>query len=158
MKIKYFNNVSFIMKGLLGYLAYFSVYPPCLAPFMHKLCGVKITHPTKVYIAPAVLIDSLYPEMLTIEDQVYLTRGVAILCHTNYTPALQVLLGSENVIRPVHIGYGTFIGVNAIILPGVTIGKYSIIAAGSVVTKNVPAYTIFGGNPARQIGVVPQHD
>lgn len=45
-----------------------------------------------------------------------------------------------------------FIGANAIILPNVTIGPNAIVAAGSVVTKNVPAGTIVGGNPAKVIG------
>lgn len=51
--------------------------------------------------------------------------------------------------RPVRIGDDVFIGVNAMILKGVTIGDRAIIAAGSVVTKDVPADEIWGGNPAR---------
>lgn len=46
-----------------------------------------------------------------------------------------------------------WIGFGAIVLSGVTIGKGSIVAAGSVVTKNVPPYTIVGGNPAKPIAV-----
>ena len=44
-----------------------------------------------------------------------------------------------------------WIGANAVVTAGVTIGKHSIVAAGSVVTKNVPPYTIVGGNPARPL-------
>ena len=44
-----------------------------------------------------------------------------------------------------------WIGANAIVLKGVTIGEGSIIAAGAVVTKNVPAYSLVGGNPAKVI-------
>jgi len=43
----------------------------------------------------------------------------------------------------------SWIGANVVVVPGVTIGKHSIVAAGSVVTKNVPAYSVAGGNPAR---------
>lgn len=49
------------------------------------------------------------------------------------------------------IGEGCWIGANSVITAGVQIGKYSIVAAGSVVTKNVPEYTIVGGNPAKPI-------
>ena len=52
-------------------------------------------------------------------------------------------------IKPVKVETGADIGMNATILPGVTIGKHSIVAAGSVVTKSVPPYSIVGGNPAR---------
>lgn len=155
MTIKYFRSISSILKGLLGYLAYITVYPSSLAPLIHKIRGVKIRHVNKVYIAPNVLIDSIYPEMLTIEDHVYLTRGVKILCHINYTPPLQKLIGAENSVKPVRIGYGAFVGVNSIILPGVTIGECSIIASGAVVTKDVLSYTIVAGNPAKKIGTVP---
>ena len=56
---------------------------------------------------------------------------------------------------PITIGDDVFIGAQSLILKGVSIGEGSIIAAGSVVTKNVPAREIWGGNPARLIKKVP---
>jgi acetyltransferase-like isoleucine patch superfamily enzyme len=53
--------------------------------------------------------------------------------------------------RPVIIGRGVFIGARAIILKGVTIGDRAVVGAGAVVTKDVPARQIAGGNPARII-------
>lgn len=53
--------------------------------------------------------------------------------------------------RPIIIEDDVWIGTRVTILPGVRIGKGSVIGAGSVVTKNVPPYAIFGGNPARLI-------
>jgi len=50
--------------------------------------------------------------------------------------------------RPVHIADNVWIGMNAIILKGVSIGENSVVAAGSVVTKNIPANTVVAGNPA----------
>ena len=52
---------------------------------------------------------------------------------------------------PVDIGDGTFIGINAVILPGVTIGPHAVIGASSVVAHDVPAYGVVAGNPARLI-------
>jgi phosphonate metabolism protein (transferase hexapeptide repeat family) len=51
----------------------------------------------------------------------------------------------------VDIGHDVWIGHGAIVLPGRSVGTGAVIAAGAVVTKDVPAYTIFGGNPARPI-------
>jgi len=51
--------------------------------------------------------------------------------------------------RPIRIGRGVFVGARAIILKGVTIGDRAIIGAGAVVSKDVPAYHIAAGNPAR---------
>jgi phosphonate metabolism protein (transferase hexapeptide repeat family) len=52
---------------------------------------------------------------------------------------------------PVHIGHDVWIGHGAIVLPGRNIGLGAVVAAGAIVTKDVPAYTIVGGNPARPI-------
>jgi phosphonate metabolism protein (transferase hexapeptide repeat family) len=51
----------------------------------------------------------------------------------------------------VHIGHDVWIGHGAIVLPGRSVGTGAVIAAGAIVTKDVPAYTIVGGNPARPI-------
>lgn len=53
--------------------------------------------------------------------------------------------------KPIKIGHNVWIGGHCVIIGGVEIGDNSIIAAGSVVTKDVPANTIFGGNPAKKI-------
>jgi galactoside O-acetyltransferase len=57
--------------------------------------------------------------------------------------------------QPVTIESKAWIGFNVIILKGVTIGEGAIVGAGSVVTKDVPPYTIVGGNPARVIREIP---
>lgn len=53
--------------------------------------------------------------------------------------------------RPVLIKEGAWIGAHAIVLPGVCIGRYAIVGAGSVVTKDIPDYGVAVGNPARVI-------
>ena len=57
---------------------------------------------------------------------------------------------------PIHIGEGCFIGYGAIILSGVVVGNNSVIAAGSLVTKNIEPYSIVAGNPAKMIGRRPE--
>jgi acetyltransferase-like isoleucine patch superfamily enzyme len=57
--------------------------------------------------------------------------------------------------KPVKIGRGCFIGARSLILKGVTLGDRVVIGAGSVVTKDVPAYSIAAGNPARIVGTIP---
>jgi acetyltransferase-like isoleucine patch superfamily enzyme len=53
--------------------------------------------------------------------------------------------------KEIQIGEDCWIGGNVIILPGVTLGRGAVVGAGSVVTKNVPAFTVVAGNPARVI-------
>jgi acetyltransferase-like isoleucine patch superfamily enzyme len=52
---------------------------------------------------------------------------------------------------PIHIGKNVWIGANAVVLPGVTIGQHSVVAAGAVVTQDVPAYTVVAGVPAKVV-------
>lgn len=59
---------------------------------------------------------------------------------------------------PVHIGNRVWIGAGAIILPGVTIGDNSVIGAGSVVTKDIPAGVIAVGNPCRVLREINEYD
>lgn len=59
---------------------------------------------------------------------------------------------------PVHIGRNCWIGVGAVILPGVSIGDNSVIGAGSVVTKDIPANVVAVGNPCRVMREISEHD
>ncbi len=70
-----------------------------------------------------------------------------------YNPALGFVKKDQLDRRPLYIGHDVWIGEGAIILPGVsTIGNGAMIGAGSIVTKDVPPYTVVAGNPAKVIG------
>ena len=59
---------------------------------------------------------------------------------------------------PVTLKKGCVIGMSAIIMPGVTVGEGAIVGAGSLVVKNVPAWTIVTGNPAKVVKVISQKE
>lgn len=83
-------------------------------------------------------------------DDVYLGPNVYVTDqnHTAVDPTLPI--GRQAATeRPVRIGAGSWIGTNAVILPGVTIGERVIIGAGAVVTRNLPAGAVAVGAPAR---------
>ena len=90
-------------------------------------------------------------------DQVTLAERVTMLTHTNIgyeDHPLQKYYPSFT--KSIVIKEGSFIGVNATIMPGVTIGPCSVIAAGSVVTESIEPYTVVGGVPAKVIKVLPK--
>jgi acetyltransferase-like isoleucine patch superfamily enzyme len=64
----------------------------------------------------------------------------------------------ECILEAVIIKYGARVGANSTILPGITVGKDSVIGAGSVVTKDVPEFSIVVGVPAKPIGTVSESD
>jgi acetyltransferase-like isoleucine patch superfamily enzyme len=90
---------------------------------------------------------------LVIEERVGWGPGAKVLGseHTG-SPADGPLIESDLKIAPVRICAGADIGVNAIILPGVTVGREAIVGAGAVLTKDVPDFATVAGVPARVIG------
>ena len=83
---------------------------------------------------------------ITIDDGVMIGPNVRIVTDNHDFDNRMVLR-----CKPVHVGRNAWIGVGAIILPGVTIGENAVVAAGAVVTKDVEANTVVGGNPAKFI-------
>ena len=81
---------------------------------------------------------------ITIEDDVMLAANVQLLSNNHDEYDRQVL-----TCKPIHIKRGAWIGAGASILPGVTIGKYAIVGAGAIVTKDVGDYEVAVGVPAK---------
>ncbi len=90
------------------------------------------------------------PYLITLDDYVRISFGVSFITHDGATWAFRDLPEYQDIIKygTIHIGERTFVGCNSIIMPGVSIGKRCIVAAGSVVTKNVPDETVVAGVPA----------
>ncbi len=89
---------------------------------------------------------------LSIGNDVMMAPGVNIVTQNHEIADTEIPMRLQTAEKKkVTIGDDVWIGVNAIILPGITIGKGSVVAGGAVVTKDVPPYTIVGGNPARVI-------
>lgn len=90
---------------------------------------------------------------MEIEQNVLMASYISIMGHNHGTdPECEDGYGGQPLVsKPILIKSGAWIGERVCILPGVTIGRKSIIGAGAVVTKDVPDYCIAGGNPARVI-------
>ncbi len=89
---------------------------------------------------------------ITIGDDVLVASDVFIINYNHgLSPLTQSYLNNSLEVSEVVIGNGVWIGNNVIVLPGVHIGDKSIIGAGSVVTKDIPPYSIAIGNPAKVV-------
>jgi acetyltransferase-like isoleucine patch superfamily enzyme len=112
---------------------------------LHRMRGVNIGN--NVEIGYMTLLDNRRPELITIGDNAYVCAMSVVLTHDLSKKNRE---GTE-VVGAVEIGEGAFIGMNSTILPGVRIGAYSIVAAGSVVNADVEPYSVVGGVPAKRI-------
>lgn len=115
-----------------------------------KWCGVKTTG--KFNVGYDVYFDAQNAKFLTIEDGVWISSRCTILCHkrdiSNYKIG-DVYTDNPSVILPVKICKNAAIGMDSMIMPGVTIGEGSVVGSGSLVTKDVPAWTVVAGRPAK---------
>jgi len=110
-----------------------------IGPFVEITRGVRVGRRCKIE-SHSFLCDSV-----TIGDDVFIGHGVM------FTNDLYPTVFRHVVYKSITVCNGASIGTNATIIGGIEIGTYSIIGAGSVVTKNVPSFSIAAGNPARVI-------
>lgn len=128
-----------------------------------------------IYVNPPFYID--YGKHIFMGNNVYCNMDCVFLDVNTITIGNNVMLGPRvNLFTaghpidadvrisdlefglPIVIEDKVWIGGNATILPGVTVGENSIVAAGAVVTKDVPANSVVGGNPARLIRMINEED
>jgi acetyltransferase-like isoleucine patch superfamily enzyme len=106
-----------------------------------------------VLVGPHCKIWASPNATLTLEDHALLGPNVTIITSTHGTADLAVTMNKQpDTERDVRIGRGAWLCANAVILPGITIGEEAIVAAGAVVTQDVPPYAIAAGVPARVVG------
>ena len=145
--------------------------------------GCKIGKGTKIWHFSHIMSNCIIGGNCNIGQNVVVSPGVVlgknvkiqnnVSIYTGVTCDDDVFLGPSmvftNVINPrsavnrkdeylkTHVGKGASIGANATIVCGHDIGAYAFIGAGAVVTKNIPAYSLWVGNPAKQLGWVSEY-
>lgn len=142
----------FIFKYAYQAYVFEFLYKKHLRPAIWRSIGCKVGK--NVHIGHQVRFDFGNAERITVEDDVVLANGVTLWCHkrdmTNYR------VGTKAMDQPakygdIHLGKGCYIGLNVTILPGVHIGEGAVIGACALVTKDIPAWTIATGVPARVV-------
>lgn len=115
---------------------------------LHRMRGVTIGK--HVFIGSDVFIDNTYPESIVIEDFVTIISRCFIIGHSFIPVHLEkILVKDAPAIEGVRLKKGSYIGAQCIIMPGVTIGECAIVGAGSVVTSDIPNFSVAMGSPAR---------
>ena len=132
-----------VNNRILHLIARFSPGAETFRPYIHKLRGVKIYG--HIFIGDDVYIENEYPECVEIHDGAQVVLGTMIVAH--FRGAGQIII-KKNV----------WIGPNCVIAANpkqrLTIGEGAVVAASSVVTRNVEPYTFVGGAPAKLIAMV----
>lgn len=148
------GRIRYALRVLHNFLCYMiaAKLPGCeLKLILYRSMGAKIGR--RVVITSDVHIDPEWSELITIEDGVAIGPRAMLISHVR--PLTEHKGRVPSFAASVVVKKTAWIGSGAIIIPGVTIGEGAIVAAGAVVTKDVPPYTFVGGVPARVIKEVP---
>jgi acetyltransferase-like isoleucine patch superfamily enzyme len=123
-------------------------------PGAYAICCSKIRIGRRVVIRPASMLFADPREGgagITIEDDVLLGSGVHlyVINHKFDNPDQPIIDQGHMGSKPINLKTGCWLGANCIVLPGVTVGKNSVIGAGSVITRCIPDRVLAVGNPAK---------
>jgi acetyltransferase-like isoleucine patch superfamily enzyme len=133
-------------KRFFQLLALYAPGEATLRVFLHRVRGVRLGR--GVHLGLGVLIETSFPQWVQIGNDVTISMRTTIIAHLQGLPPRK---DKQEGFISVRIEDGANIGPGVIILPNVTIGRGSVVTAGSVVTRSVPPLTMVQGNPAQPI-------
>jgi acetyltransferase-like isoleucine patch superfamily enzyme len=156
---KFFGNMYHsLLLSMMDWWILEPINPRMLRPFLLRRLGCKVGK--GVFIGDHVRVDLNHADMITLEENVHVASGTRLLCHQR--DLSHYCIGDDYAklgykIKPILMKKGSLVGMESFVMPGVTIGEGAIIGAGSLVTKNIPAWTIATGRPAKVVKEIPEH-
>lgn len=148
---------------LLKYCMYSVLLSPLnyrkLRPILWRWMGAKVGK--DCFIGYEVWVDMTNTELIEMEDHVHIANRCLLLCHQR--DLSDYCIGDDYAIlgykkKKIVLKKGCLLGMNTMVMPGVTIGEGAIVGAGSLVTKDIPAWTIATGRPAKVIKQIPKRE
>jgi len=147
---------GYFKSFLLKYCMYSVIFSPLnyriIRPYLWKKMGCKVGK--NAFIGYSVWLDFNNANLIEIGDNVHITNMCLLLCHQRNLDNYHVGVNSADLPYNkdrIILEDGVMVGMNSTILPGVRIGKGSIIGANSVVISDIPPWVIAVGNPAKII-------
>ena len=150
---------GFLLKYVMNSWLLSPLLPRKIRPWILRKIGCHVGK--DVFVGSPVWIDAGHADLIYIGDRTHITAKTVLLCHkkdlSNY------YRGDDYASLPyikgeIHIGKGCSTGTGTMIMPGVTIGDGAIIGAYSLVTKDIPAWTIAIGRPAKVVKTIKERD
>lgn len=133
--------------------------PRKLRPWLLRRIGCHVGK--NVFIGDYVRVDLNHANLIYIDDYAHVTSGCRLLCHQRN---LKDYHFGDNASKcgyrlgEIHIGKGVMVGMETMIMPGVTIGDGAIIGACSTILKDIPPYTVATGCPAKVVRQIPRRE
>ncbi len=150
---RFCGNIYLKMLGNMMDWALLEPFAPRkLRPCLMRKMGCHVGN--GCFVGDHVRVDAAHADMITLEDGVSVAGGVRLLCHQR--DFSDYFVGDDYnklayVIKPILLKKGCLIGMESFVMPGVTVGEGAIVGAGSLVTKDIPAWTVATGRPAKVV-------
>lgn len=150
---------GFLLKFFMHSWLLAPLEPRKLRPWVLKKIGCHVGK--DIFVGDNVKIDAGHADLIYIDDHAHIAGGTRLLCHqrdlSNYC------IGDDYaklgyVLKPIHLCKGSLVGMESFVMPGVTIGEGAIVGAGSLVIKDVPAWTIATGRPAKVVKHISERE
>ncbi|MBQ0115749.1 MAG: acyltransferase [Bacteroidales bacterium] len=148
---------GFLLKYVMHSWLLAPILPRKVRPWILKKIGCHVGK--DIFVGDSVKIDSGHADLITIDDHAHIAGGVRLLCHQRNLR--DYCVGDDYAklgyrLGEIHLCKGSLVGMESMVMPGVTIGEGAIVGAGSLVTKDVPAWTIATGRPAKVVKQIPE--
>jgi acetyltransferase-like isoleucine patch superfamily enzyme len=153
------NPYHALLQSMMDWTIFAPVAARMVRPWLLRRMGATVGK--DVFIGDHCRFDLNHANLIILEDHVHITSGTRLLCHkrdlTNY------FKGDDSAKLPyklgrVHFKKGSMIGMESMVMPGVTVGEGAIIGAASLVSKDIPEWTIAVGSPAKVVKQVQKSD
>lgn len=154
---KFFGNIRLkLLQNMMDWAILEPIAPRMLRPFLMRRMGCHVGK--GCFIGDHVRIDTGHADLITLEDSVSIAGGSRLLCHQR--DFRDYCVGDDYMklgysLRPIVLKKGCLIGMESFVLPGVTVGEGAIVGAGSMVSKDIPAWTVAIGRPAKAVRQIP---
>lgn len=150
---------GFLLKYLMNSWILSPISPRKLRPWVLRKIGCHVGK--DVFVGDNVRVDAGHADLIFIEDHVHIAGGTRLLCHQR--DLSKYCIGDDYaklgyILKPIILKKGCLVGMESFIMPGVTVGEGAIVGAGSLVTKDVPAWTIMTGRPAKVVKQIPKRE
>lgn len=153
--VKTFRD-SFLLRYCMNLVVFSPLNPRKIRPWVLRKVGCHVGK--EVFIGSGVYIDAGHADLIYIDDHAHVTARTVLLCHKRELK--DYCVGDDYAKLPykvgkIHLKKGCSTGTDTLIMPGVTIGEGAIVGAGSLVTKDIPDWTIATGRPAKVVKQIP---
>ena len=149
-----FSKTKRFIVGILRMLSNVIIIPS-VRMALFRLSGLKVGN--NVFINMGLHIVDNYENLIEIGDRVAIAPNVHLVAVSNPNYSVLSKIDKYCTRGRIKIGEDSWLGVGAVVLPGVTIGKCCIIGSNAVVTRDVDDYSIVAGIPAKKIGETKEY-